>query len=142
MSINYDNGNILHFEEGVICHQVNCMGVMGAGLAKQIADKWPKVYGQYKLHCQLSQKTVHIVHINHDLYVANLFGQFTYGRGKHTDYDMLEHALFGLSKAFDKIIPIYIPYNMGCGLGGGEWVVVLGLIESILGCHNVTIVRY
>ena len=29
-------GDILHTEADVICHQVNCKGVMGAGLAKQI----------------------------------------------------------------------------------------------------------
>ena len=32
-------GDILHTEADVICHQVNCKGVMGAGLAKQIRKK-------------------------------------------------------------------------------------------------------
>ena len=31
------NGNILDITEGVIVHQVNCKGVMGAGLALQMA---------------------------------------------------------------------------------------------------------
>lgn len=43
MSIKFVNGNILTFperdEDTIICHQVNCKGVMGAGLAKQIRDK-------------------------------------------------------------------------------------------------------
>ncbi len=29
-------GNILNATEDIICQQVNCMGIMGAGLAKQI----------------------------------------------------------------------------------------------------------
>lgn len=37
MSIKFVNGNILTFperdEDTIICHQVNCKGVMGAGLA-------------------------------------------------------------------------------------------------------------
>ena len=32
-------GDILHTEADVICHQVNCKGVMGAGLAKQSKRK-------------------------------------------------------------------------------------------------------
>lgn len=32
-------GDILHTEADVICHQVNCKGVMGAGLAKQIRNQ-------------------------------------------------------------------------------------------------------
>ena len=31
-----------------ICHQVNCQGVMGSGVAKAIRDKWPQVYEEYK----------------------------------------------------------------------------------------------
>jgi len=33
------NGNILDAKETFICHQVNCQGVMGAGLAKAIRNK-------------------------------------------------------------------------------------------------------
>lgn len=47
MSIKHVKGDILatptRNEDTVICHQVNCCGVMGAGLAKQIRDKWPVV---------------------------------------------------------------------------------------------------
>ena len=45
--IEYIKGNILNATEGIIVQQVNCMGVMGAGLAKQIRDKWPSVYNRY-----------------------------------------------------------------------------------------------
>lgn len=46
--IEYIKGNILNVTEGIIVQQVNCMGVMGAGLAKQIKDKWPNIYNDYK----------------------------------------------------------------------------------------------
>jgi O-acetyl-ADP-ribose deacetylase (regulator of RNase III) len=48
---NIINGNILETEENVIVQQVNCMGVMGAGLAKQIREKYPKVYSEYLNYC-------------------------------------------------------------------------------------------
>ncbi|MDM5320060.1 hypothetical protein QUF57_08725 [Bacillus pumilus] len=42
------DGNILETSEDIICHQVNCKGVMGAGLAKQIKSKYLNVYKEYK----------------------------------------------------------------------------------------------
>lgn len=46
------NGDILTIPTDgrptVVCHQVNCKGVMGAGLAKQIREKHPEVYEAYK----------------------------------------------------------------------------------------------
>lgn len=41
-------GNILNVTEGIIVQQVNCHGIMGAGLAKQIRDKWPSAYDSYQ----------------------------------------------------------------------------------------------
>ena len=41
-------GDILNITEGIIRQQVNCMGVMGSGLAKQIRNKYPRVYQKYK----------------------------------------------------------------------------------------------
>lgn len=37
--INYIDGNMLEFDADILCHQVNCKGVMGGGVAKQIREK-------------------------------------------------------------------------------------------------------
>jgi len=34
-------GDILTVKKGYVCHQVNIQGIMGAGLALQIKNKWP-----------------------------------------------------------------------------------------------------
>lgn len=41
-------GNILVSECEVIVIPTNCVGVMGAGLAKMARLKWPEVYAQYR----------------------------------------------------------------------------------------------
>ena len=41
-------GNLLDSSAKYICHQVNCKGVMGSGVAKQIKEKWPSVFRRYK----------------------------------------------------------------------------------------------
>ena len=51
MEIVYKEGNLLDAQTDVIAHQVNCQGVMGSGVAKQIRDKWPRVYDSYVTYC-------------------------------------------------------------------------------------------
>lgn len=40
-------GNIFDTKADVICNAVNCIGVMGAGVAKAFADKFPEMYWSY-----------------------------------------------------------------------------------------------
>ena len=144
-------GNILDAEHGIICHQVNCQLVMGAGLAKQIRDKYPHVYSEYRAMqgyavndrlglCQIVEvkpKT---------LYVANLFGQFHFRPRniRHTDYGALAKALRDLANwrrnNCPPNFPIWIPFKMGCGLAGGDW----NEVEALISYHtpDAFIIRY
>lgn len=45
------NQSIFKTKASVLCHAVNCYGVMGAGLAKDIKDRAPYVYSEYKRLC-------------------------------------------------------------------------------------------
>ena len=36
----------------IIAHQVNCMGVMGSGVAKQVKEKYPSAFHDYQALCQ------------------------------------------------------------------------------------------
>ena len=42
------NGNIFKGDADIICHQVNTHGIMGAGIALQIKEKFPDVYAVYR----------------------------------------------------------------------------------------------
>ena len=79
----------------IICQQVNCMGVMGAGLAAQIRRKWPNVYTEYRKRCTKDMLgTYHMVKVEPHLYVANIFGQLSYGTEKcQTNYVALACAI-------------------------------------------------
>lgn len=145
-------GNILTpntaTERGVmVCHQVNCKGVMGAGLARQIKEKHPEVFSIYRDKC--SQIAVGIgglgdvqfcsVVADAGYIVANVFGQDGYGRSKrHTDYSALRKAFERIAVGFPTYT-IRIPYLMGCGLGGGDWQVVSEIIEETLVAAGVDV---
>lgn len=127
--------NILDVKEGVIIQQVNCKGVMGAGLAKDIRNKWPIVYKKYKER-EWSPGDVAFVSIDTNLYVCNLAGQYHYGREKGVCYTIYEAVELGLTKVnhfcIAQKLQAYIPYKMGCNLGGGDWRMVEKIINKVI----------
>ena len=150
--IRYKTGDILGPDNKtvIIGHQVNCQGVMGAGLAKQIRERYPKAYEDYKNACQ-------IVHMDvimgqcvmtatgepsacppWERHIAHLFGQFGYGRyGRQTNYDALRNALVLLhANAKAMHCDVSLPYRLGCGLAGGDWITVARIIEEVF-CDDV-----
>lgn len=141
--ITYKNGNLLESDCNVICHQVNCQGVMGSGIAKQIRQKYPKVYKTFKLSERKGYNTLGNIDIipidsEDDKYIVNIYSQFHYlPRGiRHTDYEAFRKGLKKLKEIIplcfiDKnVIKIGFPYNIGCGLGGGDWNIMKQIIED------------
>jgi len=116
-------GNILDASGGIICHQVNCQRIMGAGLALQIARTWPHVREAYESKPVWRLGDCQIVQAAEGIYVANLAGQFDCGPGLQTDYEGLEQALTLAVDQADRVLdlPLLLPYGMGCGLAGGDW---------------------
>lgn len=133
--ITYHDGDILTSNADVICHQVNCKGVMGAGLAKQIKSKYPKVYEQYRDRCYYAVGNLlginQYIQVDDDKWIANLFCQNNYGRDKcYTDYTALQESLKSLKEDMG-VCTIAIPYGIGCGLAGGDWVIVNEIISEV-----------
>lgn len=146
-------GNLLESDVDIICHQVNCQGVMGAGLAKQIKEKYPRVYADYKWLCESVPPEellgdVQVVRCGGKKYVANIFGQLSYGRDRvHTDYQALESALQLLFKFIReddslKDLSVGFPKGMGSGLAGGDWNRVMEIISKTAGDLTVYIYEY
>ena len=141
--------DLLAITKGGICHQTNCQpGHMG-GLAGLIAAKYPKVREESIKYIKgFNTKrealgTVQYVPITKDLTVLNLYGQFGYGRSTpnhRTDYEALRKIAKELEALpLDIQQQLYMPYNMGCGLGGGDWNTVQEIFKNIAGywCKNV-----
>lgn len=151
MSIKFIDGNIFSrlsaSKPTYICQQVNCKGVMGAGLAMQICIQWPVVYQRYLEFCYGNNGnklgTYQEVLVEPKLYVVNLFGQNGYGRGKRqTNYAALAAALFSFFRDCaqkNQDVTIRLPYGLGCGLAGGDWNTVLDIISDAAKAWNVNV---
>ena len=148
--IQYIEGDILsepkQGERIIICQQVNCAGVMGAGLAKQIRTKYPVVYSEYQkyIHELTAQELpllgrVSYVRVADNVAIANIFGQNSYGRGmRHTNYAALGVAFWRICSRIQNTT-IRIPYGIGCGLGGGDWDIVEALIKDAAEANNADV---
>ena len=148
-------GNILSGEYNIICQQVNCQGVMGAGLAKQIRNQYPKLFMYYKQKCESCNKEELLGDINifctsyeNSKFIINLFAQYNYGRGtRQTDYNAFHGCLQKIKSQVTDFIPetakIAFPYKIGCGLAGGDWNIIKPMIEEFSKeiKQNVYIVR-
>lgn len=146
------NHDLLTLDCDIFCHQVNCQGRMGSGIAKTIKEKYPIVFEEYINFCKnaISSKNLlgkcQIININDNLLCANLFGQLYYGYDGelYTNYEGLKCALMNLydfcSYSETKKWIIGIPYNIGCGLAGGDWNIVYKMILEIFeNDNNITV---
>ena len=162
MSINIVNGNIFDTHCNIICHQVNCQGVMGHGIAKQVKEKYKGVFNEYKRYCDAHADNREamlgealIVDVDYGAavldwlvdkerkYIANIFGQLTYGTGLRTDYKALVLGLEVVANfAKEHNLSVAIPYKIGCGLAGGDWNKVNILIEGVFAGTGLEVLMY
>ena len=141
-------GDLLTSDAEIICQQVNCLGVMGAGLAKQIRDTYPEVFAEYMKFCTGREPCdllgkAQIVQAS-KYKVCNIFGQAGVRKqpGQQcTVYAALNRAFASLKDYCleNGISSIAVPYGMGCGLGGGDWDVVWANIYDAFEDTNVEI---
>ena len=115
-------GDLLAVQGGTILHQVNCRGVVG-GLAGALRKAHPGAFVDYFLLCEKygarNLGTYRDGHVNRALTVVHIFGQIE--PGANTILAAVQMALreFAISRVAQR--PIYAPYGMGCGIGGGNW---------------------
>ena len=146
MSLIYKKGDLLQAKEDAICHGVNCMGVMGAGVAKQIARVFPEAEVRYKKLCLLARSksttkdllgVIQAVKIDETL-IINMFTQYDYGRSKrHADYKAIEDAFERLNELELRSVAIC---KIGAGLAGGDWQIIEKIILSKMNPETVVIV--
>jgi O-acetyl-ADP-ribose deacetylase (regulator of RNase III) len=132
------DGDLLDVTEGLIAHQVNCRGVMGAGVARVIAKRYSVVDWLYRDHCRNYEPlellgTSLVLRATPTLLIANIFGQLNTGRGLQTSYTAVAAAFAHMQRQHvEGFLPstLHVPYMMGCGLAGGDWDVYSALLDE------------
>lgn len=148
----YTMGNLLGIfdrrELDVICHCANVNNTFGAGIARQIKDKFPKAY---EADCQAAARfenslgNISYAVINGG-YIFNIYTQSLYSEAERkTNYEALYRGLEKVANwsrdKYEHPTRIGFPYGMGCALGGGDWTIVETMIKVVFKDFNVYIVK-
>lgn len=128
-------GNLFDSSAQVLVNPVNCVGVMGAGLAKEFKLRFPEIMGPYSRACQDTTLQLGGVML---LGTSGKFQVLLFPTKHHwRDSSRLEWVRAGLQSTrtlLEKggIESIALP-RIGCGLGGLSWNEVRPEIFSALG---------
>ena len=128
-------GNILEADAEAIVNTVNCIGVMGKGLALQFKKAHPENFEAYREACaagevQPGRMFVHATGRMHNpKYIINFPTKRHWRDSSH--YEDIEAGLTSLIEEARRldISTIAVP-PLGCGLGGLDWAKVRPMIEA------------
>lgn len=143
--VNVSSANSPH--EKVLVHSVNCQGVMGSGIARQIKQAFPWAYDDYRKYYELNGKTAwKLLGTNcnsrgrGNLLISHLHSQSSYGKDgrRYVSYDALDECIEKLSKTYSKTHQLIMP-KISAGLAGGSWPVIEGIINTHLKDHHVAV---
>jgi len=132
----------------ILCHIVNDIGKMGAGVALSIKNKWPVVYIKYrewyrKPDFKLGE--VQLVKVGKGIVVANMIGQRSIGIKDGISpirYEAVDSCLKKVSETAKKYEASIAMPRICCGLAGGQWDKVEPLIVKNLCEHDIPVYVY
>ena len=136
MTIQITSGDLLQQEDvDAIVNTVNCVGVMGKGIALQFRHKWPQNYAEYRAECAAGRVRpgTMFVHNSGGLVKPNYIINFPtkdHWRGA-SELEYISEGLVDLIAQVKRlnIRSLAIP-PLGCGNGGLDWADVRPLIED------------
>lgn len=146
--IEYVQGDILQADTEALVNTVNCVGVMGRGIALQFKNAYPGNFAEYKHACDRGDVIpgrmliYHTGALTNPKYIINFPTKRHWkGRSRLEDIESGLDALAGDIKALG-IASIAIP-PLGSGLGGLPWAQVRRLIQQKIGTlEHVTVLVY
>ena len=140
-------GNLLkmHFHGlDYIAHSCNTHNVMGAGIARQIKDRYPMAYeadchAMYENDNQLGWYSFAWTDATQSKGIYNMYTQSSIGQGRQVNYEAFYNALDNVAdhiewqdKHDNKISTFGLPYGISCGLAGGSSRIINSMIHEIL----------
>lgn len=119
-------GNLLSADTDALVNTVNCVGVMGKGIALQFKQAFPQNFRAYEQACRRKEMrpgmvlVVPTMHVGNPKYIIN-FPTKVHWRGK-SRLEYIDTGLVALVREIERlgIRSIAIP-PLGCGNGGLNW---------------------
>lgn len=127
-------GNMFDNPHDTWINTVNCVGVMGKGLAKQFADRYPNMLVEYKHECATGNVRIGYPHVYHSPGVAIINLPTKEHWRDPSKYEWIRDGLIWLRGYLynSRTSSVALP-ALGCGNGGLDWAVVSEMIREHLG---------
>lgn len=137
------SGDIFASGARALCNPVNCLGVSGAGLAKEFANRFPKAQREYEAAAkagEIKPGTIFVVSVGDEARFMEAPPRFIVyvptkrhwrDQSRMDDIDESLMCLRGWALTTPRLKSLAIP-ALGAGLGGLPWHVVRERIEHVM----------
>ena len=137
-------GNMFESKTQTLVNTVNCVGVMGKGIAREFKKRFPEMYREYLDLCNSGQIKPGVPY-----HYKNIFGASIVNFPTKNNWRAMSR-LDDIKKGLDVFIKKYKQWGiksvafppLGCGNGGLEWEVVGPVIYQKLSAVDIPIEMY
>lgn len=137
-------GDMFKSEATTLVNTVNCVGVMGKGIALEFKKRWPDLMIDYENKCKKKEVRLGEPYLYTDLAGTSIVNFPTKGHWRAASRlaDIEEGLLYFLKKYREWDIESIAFPPLGCGNGGLEWDVVGPLMYKILSKVTIPVEIY
>lgn len=132
--IEFVQGDIFDSPVDIRVNTVNCVGVMGAGVALAFKRRYPEMFKDYKRDCRSGLVRPGRMHVWKSLEGVWIINFPTKRDWKEPSrYEDIDAGLDDLRQYLDSVGPVTVALPaLGCGNGGLDWARVSGMIREKL----------
>lgn len=136
--IEFQEGDLLKADAEALVNTVNCVGVMGKGIALQFKQAFPEYFVAYEKACKKGQIRLGDVHVYSTGRLLNPKHIISFPTKKHW---RAKSQLSDIETGLDSLVEVISQLNirsvalppLGCGYGGLNWSEVEPLIKHKMG---------
>lgn len=125
-------GDVFTTDAKAVGHGVNTVGVMGAGIAKTVRERFPDNYAKYRAACGFNALELGscLMVKEHGTIIVNMATQGN--PGPNATYDAVSKAsIFAAERLMSRGIDTLAIPMIGCGIGGLEWPPVESILKTV-----------
>jgi O-acetyl-ADP-ribose deacetylase (regulator of RNase III) len=139
--ISEHKGDLFTTDAPALAHGVNCVGAMGAGIAKEFRDKYPDMYAGYRKICTanaLRPGEIFMWDNGRQPAVFNIASQRQTGADARYHWLIAGMCNMAVEMCYLGLDRVAMP-KIGCGIGGLVWGSVFPWVAVVAKDYNIHI---